>query len=48
MLNILFIREYDKATHGDMEITMAESKKMDKSAVKKCAEIYISAYGEAP
>lgn len=48
MLNLLFIREYDKATHGDMEITMAESKQMDKSVVKKCAEIYINAYGEAP
>lgn len=27
---------------------MAELRKMNKSAVKKCAEIYISAYGEAP
>ena len=27
---------------------MAELRKMNKTAVRKCAEIYINAYGEAP
>ena len=33
---------------GEMDIAMAELRKMNKTAVKKCAEIYINAYGEAP